>query len=79
MRNDFTGKAVLITGGTKGIGLATGLAFARHGAHLYLTHRWSSADEDEVGASSRRWARPSRPSWRPTARWTRRPRRCSSS
>jgi len=48
MRNDFTGKAVLITGGTKGIGLATGLAFARHGAHLYLTHRWSSADEDEV-------------------------------
>ncbi|RLB65943.1 MAG: hypothetical protein DRI90_00670 [Deltaproteobacteria bacterium] len=48
MRNDFTNKAVLITGGTKGIGLATGLAFARNGAHLYLTHRWSSADEDEV-------------------------------
>jgi len=50
MRNDFHDKAVLITGGTKGIGLATGLAFGRHGAHVYLTHRWSSADEDEVRA-----------------------------
>ena len=48
MRNDLTGKAVVITGGTKGIGLATGLAFARVGAQVYLTHRWGSADEDEV-------------------------------
>ncbi len=48
MRNDFRGKAVLITGGTKGIGLATGLAFGREGAHLYLTHKWGSADEEEV-------------------------------
>ncbi len=50
MRNDFTDKAVVITGGTKGIGLACGLAFARHGAHAYLTHRWGSADEAEVRA-----------------------------
>ncbi len=48
MLNDFRGKAVVITGGTKGIGRATGLAFARHGAHAYLTHRWGSADEDEI-------------------------------
>ncbi len=48
MLNDYKDKAVVITGGTKGIGLATGLAFARHGAHVYLTHAWSSADEDEV-------------------------------
>lgn len=41
-------KAVLITGGTKGIGLATGLAFARQGAQLYLTHRWGSADEEQI-------------------------------
>jgi len=51
MRNDFTNKAVVITGGTKGIGRATGLAFGRHGAQVYLTHRWSSADEDELRAA----------------------------
>lgn len=48
--NDFTGKAVLITGGTRGIGLACGLAFARHGARAILTHRWGSADEDALRA-----------------------------
>ena len=48
--NDFENKAVLITGGTAGIGLATGLAFGRLGAQVYLTHRWGSADNDEVRA-----------------------------
>jgi len=48
MINDYRNKAVLVTGGTKGIGLATGLAFGREGAQVYLTHRWGSADEDEV-------------------------------
>ncbi|MCB9639189.1 MAG: SDR family oxidoreductase [Myxococcales bacterium] len=48
MQNDFRGKAVLITGGTKGIGLAIGLAFGRLGAQTYLTHRWGSADESEI-------------------------------
>ena len=48
--NDFKNKAVLITGGTAGIGLATGLAFGRLGAQVYLTHRWGSADNDEVRA-----------------------------
>ena len=51
MRNDLSGTAVLITGGTMGIGLATGLAFGRLGARAWLTHRWGSADEDEVRAS----------------------------
>jgi len=36
---------VLVTGGTKGIGLGTALAFARHGAKTVLTHKWGSADE----------------------------------
>ena len=45
MFNDFRGKAVLITGGTAGIGLATGLAFGRRGADCTLTYRWGSADE----------------------------------
>jgi len=46
--NQLAGQAVLVTGGTKGIGLATGLAFGRQGANVYLTHRWGSADEDAI-------------------------------
>lgn len=46
--NDLRGKAVLITGGTMGIGLATGLAFARRGAACTLTHKWGTADEEEI-------------------------------
>lgn len=41
---DFSGKAVLVTGGTKGIGLAAALEFARAGAKTYLTYKWGSAD-----------------------------------
>lgn len=48
--NDLRGKAVLITGGTKGIGLATGLAFAAQGAAVTLTNKWGSADEDDIRA-----------------------------
>lgn len=51
LKNDLTNKAVIITGGTDGIGRACGLLFARHGAHVYLTHRWGSADEDELKAA----------------------------
>lgn len=47
----FEGKAVVITGGTKGIGLACGQIFAAQGAQVYLTHRWGSADEGELLAS----------------------------
>lgn len=43
--NDLRGKCVLITGGTMGIGLATGLAFARQGACPVLTYKWGTADE----------------------------------
>ncbi|MBL8971443.1 MAG: SDR family oxidoreductase [Myxococcales bacterium] len=50
LKNDLTNQAVIITGGTDGIGRACGLLFARHGAHVYLTHRWGSADEDELQA-----------------------------
>jgi Aminotransferase class I and II len=46
--NDLRGKAVLITGGTMRIGLATGLAFARQGAVCTLTHKWGTASEDPL-------------------------------
>jgi len=46
--NDLHGKHVLITGGTMGIGLATGVAFARQGCRVTLTHIWGSADEGEI-------------------------------
>lgn len=48
MWNDFSGRAVLITGGTRGIGLATGLAFGARGACVTLTHKWGSADEAAI-------------------------------
>ncbi len=48
MIRDFRDKAVLVTGGTKGIGLAIALGFARQGASCILTYRWGTADEDEV-------------------------------
>jgi NAD(P)-dependent dehydrogenase (short-subunit alcohol dehydrogenase family) len=44
-RARYDGKVVLITGGTRGLGLATALVFAEHGAQLVLTHAWGSADE----------------------------------
>jgi NAD(P)-dependent dehydrogenase (short-subunit alcohol dehydrogenase family) len=50
MNDPLRGKTVLITGGTMGIGLAAGLAFASEGAHCILTHRWGSADEAEIRA-----------------------------
>ena len=46
--NQLDGKAVLITGGTMGIGLATALAFARQGAYCTLTCKWGTADEDAI-------------------------------
>jgi NAD(P)-dependent dehydrogenase (short-subunit alcohol dehydrogenase family) len=47
---DLSGTVTLVTGGTMGIGLATGLAYGKAGARAVLTHRWGSADEDEVRA-----------------------------
>lgn len=45
---DLSDQVVLVTGGTMGIGLATGLAYGRQGARAVLTYRWGTADLDEV-------------------------------
>ena len=45
---DFSGRVVLITGGTRGIGLDTGLAFGKRGARCILTYRWGEHSEDEI-------------------------------
>lgn len=50
MIQDFTGKTVLVTGGTMGIGLECALGFAQHGAQCVLTYKWGTADEGEVRA-----------------------------
>jgi NAD(P)-dependent dehydrogenase (short-subunit alcohol dehydrogenase family) len=44
----LAGKVALITGGTRGIGLATAVALAGQGATCVLTYRWGSADEDVI-------------------------------
>jgi NAD(P)-dependent dehydrogenase (short-subunit alcohol dehydrogenase family) len=56
--NDFSGRAVLVTGGTKGIGLATGIAFGRRGAHVTLTHKWGSANVEAIRAEFRKVGAP---------------------
>lgn len=41
---DLSDKSVLITGGTKGIGLASALKLAQAGARTYLSYKWGSDD-----------------------------------
>ena len=48
MIRDLTHETVLITGGTMGIGLACGLAFASRGAKCVLTYKWGTADDADV-------------------------------
>ena len=45
---DLSDKLALITGGTRGIGLACAKALASAGAQCVMTYRWGSADEAQL-------------------------------
>jgi NAD(P)-dependent dehydrogenase (short-subunit alcohol dehydrogenase family) len=55
---DFEGKTVLVSGGTRGIGLATGLAFGKFQAQTILTYRWGGDHESVVHEFARNGAKP---------------------
>ena len=46
-QNEFSGKSALFTGGTKGLGLATALLFARQGCDIFISYR-----SDDAGAET---------------------------
>ncbi|MCE7002125.1 SDR family oxidoreductase [Kibdelosporangium philippinense] len=45
---DFAGRATLVTGGTRGLGKAIAMEFARANATVFVTHRWGSVKDDEL-------------------------------
>lgn len=54
MAGRLAGKTALVTGGARGIGRATALAFAREGCEVVVNYRSSEQTADEVVAAIRR-------------------------
>jgi enoyl-[acyl-carrier protein] reductase III len=50
---EFTGKRILITGGTQGLGYACALLFAREGARLFLAYRSNHAQAEAAAQALR--------------------------
>ena len=48
---DFTGKCVLVTGGSRGIGRAIAEAFARHGARVGVNYKTSHKAAERIAQS----------------------------
>lgn len=50
MKRQLEGRRALITGGSRGLGLAIGVAFARAGARVAFTYKSRDADAEEASA-----------------------------
>ncbi|MDT7041215.1 SDR family NAD(P)-dependent oxidoreductase [Candidatus Nitronereus thalassa] len=48
INSSLQGKWIVVTGGTRGLGKAIGMAFAHAGANVVLTYRWGSVPPEEV-------------------------------
>lgn len=48
---DLTGQTALVTGSTRGLGLSIAVALGRHGAQVWMTHRWGGTAQDELEAA----------------------------
>ena len=54
---DLAGKVCLITGGTSGIGAASALEFARHGADIAIAARKAPAETGELLSETKKQGR----------------------
>ena len=64
---DLTGKVALVTGSTRGIGLATALGLAGMGAGVIVNGRTETAVAEAIAKIKAAVPPPRRKAWRPTS------------